>query len=37
MVIVYKAQVSLPRVFKPSYSPDLERADFGRQRIIILG
>ena len=31
MVIVYKAPVSLTSVFKPCYSPDLERADFGRQ------
>ena len=32
MVIVYKAPVSLTSVFKPCYSPDLEKADFGRQR-----
>ena len=32
MVIVYNAPVSLTSVFKPCYSPDLERADFGRQR-----
>ena len=32
MVIVYKTSVSLTSVFKPSYSPDLERADFRRQR-----
>ena len=31
MVIVYKAPVSLTSVFKPCYSPNLERADFGRQ------
>jgi len=31
MVIVYKAPVSLPSVFKTCYSPDLERADFDRQ------
>ena len=31
MVIVYKAPVSLISVFKPCYSPNLERADFGRQ------
>ena len=31
MVIVYKAPVSMTNVFKPCYSPDLERADFGRQ------
>ena len=31
MVTVYKAPVSLTSVFKPCYSPDLERADFGRQ------
>ena len=31
MVIVYKAPVSLTSVFKPCYSPDLEKADFGRQ------
>jgi len=31
MVIVYKAPVSLTSVFKPSYSPDLERVDFDRQ------
>ena len=31
IVIVYKAPVSLTSVFKPYYSPDLERADFGRQ------
>ena len=31
MVIVDKAPVSLTSVFKPCYSPDLERADFGRQ------
>ena len=31
MVIVYKAPVSLTSIFKPCYSPDLERADFGRQ------
>ena len=32
MVIVYKTPVSLTSVFNPCYSPDLERADFGRQR-----
>jgi len=32
MVIVYKAPVSLTSVFKTCYSPDLERADFDRQR-----
>ena len=31
MVIIYKAPVSLTSVFKPCYSPDLEKADFGRQ------
>ena len=31
MAIVYKAPVSLTRVFKSCCSPDLERADFGRQ------
>ena len=31
MVIVYKASVSQTSVFKTCYSPDLERADFGRQ------
>ena len=31
MAIVYIAPVSLTSVFKPCYSPDLERADFGRQ------
>ena len=31
MVIVYKAPVGLTSVFKPCYSPDLEKADFGRQ------
>ena len=31
MVIVDKAPVSLTSVFKPCYSPDLERAVFGRQ------
>ena len=31
MVIVYKASVSQTSVFEPCYSPDLERADFGRQ------
>ena len=31
-VIVYKALVSLTSVFKPCYSLDLQRADFGRQR-----
>ena len=31
IVIVYKAPGSLTSVFKPCYSPDLERADFGRQ------
>ena len=32
MVVGYKAPVSLISVFKPSYSPNLERVDFGRQR-----
>ena len=32
MVIVYKAPVSLTSEFKPSYSPDLKRAEFGRLR-----
>ena len=32
MVIVYKGSGSLTSVFKPCYPPDLERADFGRQR-----
>src|ERR1700712_1101108 len=32
MVIVYKARDSLTSVFKICYSPDLERADFDRQR-----
>ena len=32
IVIVYKAPVTLTCVFKPCYSPDLEGADFGRQR-----
>ena len=32
IVIVYKAPVSLTCVFKPCYSPDLEKADLGRQR-----
>ena len=32
MIIVYKAPASLTNVFKPCYSPDLEKADFGRQR-----
>jgi len=31
MVIVYKALVSLTRVFKTCYSPDLEKADFDKQ------
>ena len=31
MVIVYKAPVSLTSVFKPCCSPNLEKADFGRQ------
>jgi len=31
MVIVYKAPLSLPSVFKTSYSRNLERADFARQ------
>jgi len=31
MVIVYKAPGSLASVFKTSYSPDLEQADFDRQ------
>ena len=31
MVIVDKTPVSLTSVFKPCYSPDLERADFGTQ------
>ena len=35
MVIVYKAPVSLTSVFKPCHSPDLERADFGRQTFSI--
>ena len=37
MVIVDKALVSLTSAFKPFYSPDLERADFGRQSFNILG
>ena len=32
MVIVYKALVSLTSIFKPCYSQNLERADFGIQR-----
>ena len=32
MGIVYKAPVSLTSVFRLCNSPDLERADFGRQR-----
>ena len=32
IVIVYKAPVSLTSVFKPCYSPNLEKADFSRQR-----
>ena len=32
MVIVYQTPVSLTSVFKPCCSPDLEKADFGRQR-----
>ena len=35
MVMVYKAPVSLTSVFKTCYSPDLERADFDRQRFQI--
>ena len=35
MVIVYKAPVSLTSVFKPCCSPDLEKADFGRQSFLI--
>ena len=31
MVIVFMAPVSLTSVFKSCYSPDLEKADFGRQ------
>ena len=31
MVIVYKTPVSLTSVFKPCCSPDLEKADSGRQ------
>ena len=31
MVIVYKAPVRLTSLFRPCCSPDLERADFGRQ------
>ena len=31
MVIIDKALVSLTSVFKPCCSPDLEKADFGRQ------
>ena len=31
MVNFYKTPVSLTSVFKPCYSPDLERADFCRQ------
>ena len=33
MVIVFKALVSLTSVFKPCYTRDLEKADFGRQRL----
>ena len=33
MVIVSKAPVSLTSVFKTSYSPNLERADFDRQSL----
>jgi len=31
IVTVYKAPVSLTRIFKTCYSPDLEKADFVRQ------
>jgi len=37
MGIVFKAQVSLTRVFKIGYAPDLERADFDRHSFNILG
>jgi len=31
MVIFYEALVTVTSVFKPCYSPDLEKADFDRQ------
>ena len=37
IVIVYKAPVSPTRVFKPCYSPDLWKADFGGQSFNIVG
>jgi len=37
IIIVYKTPVSLISVFKTCYSPDLEKADFDRQRFQLLG